>query len=381
MRNKYIVITPYFPTSESSRGVFLYDQVKAIMRNSTYDVIVLRPSPFYLKTDDFDYEYEGVKVYYFKTYNLPSAICPHIGKHLSVNSFLKKINQIGLYISDIKIAHAHVTLQGEYANALKKIDPAIKTVLQHHGLDVLSLPNGILGQYEWHRRLVQRFGETVCSKIDWHVGVSAKTLDCLKQYEKVHIKQAYILYNGVDLSKFISRQRTGNSPVFTIGCVANFWELKDQITLIKAVEILVKGGAKDIRTVFIGSGYLLDTCRKYVETHQLSAYIFFEQERKHTELCSFYNTLDLFVLPSYWEAFGCVYLEAYACGVPFIACKDQGISEYIATEERAKWLIDKSDYKELAKLILRYKNLRYPQLLNKEMDINRLIVEYLHCFS
>ena len=43
----------------------------------------------------------------------------------------------------------------------------------------------------------------------------------------------------------------------------------------------------------------------------------------HENLPSFYQSLDLFVLPSYYEAFGCVYAEAYSCGVPFIAVKNQ----------------------------------------------------------
>ena len=41
--------------------------------------------------------------------------------------------------------------------------------------------------------------------------------------------------------------------MFTIGCVANFWKLKDQITLIKAVEILLLNGLK-IEVKFVGTG-------------------------------------------------------------------------------------------------------------------------------
>ena len=38
---------------------------------------------------------------------------------------------------------------------------------------------------------------------------------------------------------------------------------------------------------------------------------------------------DIFILPSYYEALGCVYLEAMACGVPPIGCHNNGIDEVI----------------------------------------------------
>lgn len=37
----------------------------------------------------------------------------------------------------------------------------------------------------------------------------------------------------------------------------------------------------------------------------------------------------LFCLPSWYEALGCVYLEAMASGVPTIGCYDNGIDEII----------------------------------------------------
>ena len=64
-------------------------------------------------------------------------------------------------------------------------------------------------------------------------------------------------------------------------------------------------------------------------------------EVDHRQLNAFYNTLDLFVLPSYWDAFGCVYTEAYACGVPFMAAKGSGITEYIREDDFDNWVIER----------------------------------------
>ena len=48
---------------------------------------------------------------------------------------------------------------------------------------------------------------------------------------------------------------------------------------------------------------------------------------------NFYNSIDLFVLPSYYEALGCVYLESWATHTPFVGVEGQGISELIIDED------------------------------------------------
>ena len=97
----------------------------------------------------------------------------------------------------------------------------------------------------------------------------------------------------------------------------------------------------------------------------------------HEQLLSFYQSLDLFVLPSYWEAFGCVYTEAYACGVPFIAVKGQGISEIIPEDEKDCWLIEKGDDASLAELLQSYINYSCKQTVSIPYQINQLVNTYL----
>lgn len=40
----YLVITELFPTSDSFRGPYVYDQVRAIEKDGRYEVVVLRPT-------------------------------------------------------------------------------------------------------------------------------------------------------------------------------------------------------------------------------------------------------------------------------------------------------------------------------------------------
>ena len=373
----YIVVTPFFPKPDNFRGPYVYDQVKAIIKSNKYDkVIVFKPS--LLQNNEKDYIYDGIEVYRFNTLQVPSAILPGSFDWYNICSFRKKLKGLNIDIKNISVIHCHVTELGIYANALKKKNPQIKTILQHHGFDVLSLKNGRFANMYWHKKYMIWYGRRICNKIDINVGVSNKTLEYLTSYKEVIPKQTYTLYNGVDLSKFYPNQPKTKSDKFIIGCVANFWDLKDQITLIKAVGILKSKGLNNILVRFIGSGATLNECKEYVENNNLNELISFETEITHRELNDYYNSLDLFVLPSYWEAFGCVYTEAFACGVPFIAVKGQGISELIPEKDSDKWLIDKGDFVSLSNKIENYINNRYKQELTIDINIDTLVENFLN---
>lgn len=377
----YLIISGLFPEPDNFRGPYVYDQVKAINKSYKFDrVIVFKPS--LLQNNENDYIYDGIEVYRFNTLQVPSAILPGAFDWFNIKSLYKKLNSLNINVNDIAVAHCHVTELGIYANALKKRNPQIKTILQHHGFDVLSLKNGRCANMNWHKKYMVWYGSKICNKVDINVGVSNKTLEYLTSYKEIKPKQTYSLYNGVDTTKFYPTHiKKENSDKFVIGCVGNFWELKDQITLIKAVEILKNKGFNNILVRFIGSGATLNSCKEYVENNNLKEQICFETEIGHRELNNFYNSLDLFVLPSHWEAFGCVYTEAFACGVPFIAVKGQGISELIPEKDIDKWLIDKGNFVSLSDKIGNYITNRYKQKLTTDIDINYLIGNFLDFLS
>lgn len=380
MKPVYLVVTPFFPTAESFRGPYVYDQVRALEREGRYRVVVLKPTIWLQKEED--YKYGGVNVYRFTTFDLPTNAWPGWGDALSCCSLDKCLKRLNIDYGNIAIVHSHVTAMGKFANFIKSKNPKCLTVLQHHGYDVLSLTDGRFAGKGWHKKHCINYGVNICNKIDLHVGVSQEILRYLEKYEMIKLKDKYVLYNGVDMSMFYPMDGGKKTDdIFRIGCVANFWELKDQITLIKSVEMLVKSGIKNIKVSFVGTGYTRESCEQYVKENDLDHFFEFKNEVDHSKLNAYYNTLDLFVLPSYWDSFGCVYTEAYACGVPFMTARGTGITELIPEEDNFKWVIEPKDYVTLAHNMMYYMNNREKQRLKTSIDINVLVTEYLDYIS
>lgn len=374
----YLIITGLLPEPGVWQGSYVEDQAKALIREGTYRVVVMKPYSFYAKGEDYDLSH--FRVLRFKDYTLPSRIYPNsICDKLSGRSLLAKLKKEGIDPKQIAVCHTHVTSNAHYALAIKKANPKCLAIVQHHGFDVMCVTDGKLSEKQWHKALCVRYGVKMCNAMDINIGVSHQALQYVHDNPGINLKREFVLYNGVDTSIFTPKARVNeHKPLFTIGCIANFWPLKDQMTLLRALNVLVTDGERNIKVKFVGHGATLGMCQQYVTDHNLQDYVDFLSEVGHEQLPAFYQSLDLFVLPSYWEAFGCVYTEAYASGVPFVGVKGQGIGEIIPEEEQDRWLIGKGDYQHLAEIILRVmKNPKETQRLTQSMDIDDTIGTYV----
>lgn len=379
MKGNYLVITPFFPDAKSFVGSYVYDQVKAIQKEGTYQPIVIRLRSLY-EPKMADYEFEEISCLVFRFIDLPSFSFPGIFHRINAWRFKQFLKRKGVEASKMVISHAHVTYPASYlANSLR-LTYGLPSILQHHGLDVLQLHLGKhLGGYlkKLQHRLLKSRAEKILNAAILNIGVSQAVLN---QFEKqgVSLKtKKVVLYNGVDKQKFYPLNLESNSR-FIIGCIANFWKLKDHITLIKAVEQLVKSGEKEIEVQLIGRGPTLKFCQEYVKKNKLQAYFTFLDPIAHSKLNTFYNRIDLFVLPSYYEALGCVYLEAYSAGTPFIGVYGQGIEELIPKKLKPHYLIEKGMVSNLAQQITNIKQQKVPSLvLDKNIDIGILVQKFL----
>lgn len=408
MANKkiYLVVTPFFPTPDSWRGAYVLDQVKAIIRNSDYKVRVFMGG----NNTDSDYEIDGIKVYRYRTRELPSNFLNGFFNEYNAKSFVKKVLQIGINPQDVAFVHCHVSMRAACGIAMKKLNPSIKVLLQHHDLDPFNLRSGVLlRNNRFNVRYRAKKAIALYNKVDLHICISEACRDCLilfpeprpiEEYEdcirslklceglpRIKPKNTFVLYNGVDgrLFKPINvNSRLKDDNTFRIGCIANFSDLKDHMTLIRAFEKFVKNinldsamPAKGFRLSLLGTGETRAMCEKYIHEHGLDSYLEWPEEVTHDKLPKYYHSLNLFILPSYFEGFGCVYTEAYACGVPFMGVYHQGAAELIAPEEQNKWLIQPHDETKLAELIMNYYKYPSKQILIQSYDIDDLIKNYL----
>lgn len=402
-KSKYIILTPFFPSDKHFAGAFIYDQAKAI-KETGIDIVVLKVGEIFRK--NADYEYNGIEVRYFPMVCSPSYILNGIfdGLNKIIFSFwfrwqFKKINVSAIHAHTLSTSFAALYLKNRYPKAI--------CMLQHHDLDPYTVLNGKWSDRKWN--IIYRAKKAIksISKFDLHICVSKRVEENLYSFPKPHlrdiyspyidrlklieliklkpaIKKSYVLINGVDKKKFYPLNEKGNSSSpFVIGCIANYIPLKRHEILLKAFKQILDYGKYDVRLVLVGKNPYEEykKIRSLAIHLDIEQYIEFKENCDHTKLNQFYNSLNLFVLPSVFEGLGCVFLEAAACGIPFITIENQGISDYIGEREKNMWLSKPDDVDDLASKILGVIEKTTKQTLTPNIDIAiqiRNFIEYLN---
>ena len=410
IRPVYIVVTPFFPSPETWRGAYCYDFVTALMRTGRYDVRVFVSC----RSGRPDYEYHGVMVHTVVKKGFRGAFAPFLWSVGNRRRFMAAVKKAGIAWRNVAFFHAHDIGLVPLAKNLKKLNPNIKLLLHFHTMGhPVCLRCGRAGvipgystlHYLWHRHwfemldlpvFVSRRQRDMFGR--WYPdGYLGRTEDILsgtwfgRCIRPIRLKPSYVLYNGIDGRLFNKSPRTNDvdyrkGAKFVIGDVANIAETKDPMTLLRALAWLNDEGydLTGWRCLFVGSGDQMECCREFIAEKGLCALVEILQEVDHLELPNIYKSLDLFVLPSWAEGFGCAYVEATGCGVPIMGCKGVSVDEVFSPDEQGKWLFPPRDYKALAEKIKWFYENRPRQTLVRNFDIDVLVgefVEFLQKFT
>jgi glycosyltransferase involved in cell wall biosynthesis len=168
----------------------------------------------------------------------------------------------------------------------------------------------------------------------------------LKKYLEENLKKGgnvRVVSPGVDMSKFNFSENKKNIVLF----VGRIEQEKNVKALISAFSKAEMG-----RLVIVGGGREIKEVKKFAKKSGRSKDILFIGETPNPY--KYYSKAKIFVLPSKYESFGLVLLEAMACGLPCIAFKPDGKKIITASGEiirhgKTGFLVE--DKKEMAEKI------------------------------
>ncbi len=119
------------------------------------------------------------------------------------------------------------------------------------------------------------------------------------------------------------KQKLSNNS-YKIISVGNLKLEKGYSLLIKAVSMLIKK-KYDIQVFIIGKGVEKEKLLSEISSMGLAGNIFLTGDLSNEIVRNLYTLFDAFVLASYSETFGVVYIEAMYAGLPVIGVKGQGV--------------------------------------------------------
>jgi glycosyltransferase involved in cell wall biosynthesis len=168
-----------------------------------------------------------------------------------------------------------------------------------------------------------------------------------------------VVPNGVDVPTSGFRQSKWDNGIRRIVSVGNLQEGKGLDIALLALAKLEREGISNWNFRVIGDGPEKNALRKLTTNLRLGEKVSFVGPVRHAEIFDHLGRNDIFVLPSYREAFGIAYLEAMAAGLLTIGVTGQGPSQFIRNGENG-FLVPPRDVEALAAALR--------ELLTKDSD-------------
>jgi L-malate glycosyltransferase len=140
-----------------------------------------------------------------------------------------------------------------------------------------------------------------------------------------------VIFNMVDTDFFMPKpNKVPNfTPPFRFFCLAYLEWVKGIDVLINAMALLNKQAPNQFMLTIGGGGSQEDHLKQLVHELELESVISFKGSLDRQQILQEMHNADAFVLPSRFEAFGVVYIEAMACGLPVIATRSGGPEAFI----------------------------------------------------
>lgn len=224
---------------------------------------------------------------------------------LTVIKILYSIGQI-IKNNEITIVHTHHRMAAFYIRLLKLVHPKLIHVYTAHNVFKDKLP---LYGFALKNAKSVAVGEAVNKNLKEDVGIT----------------DSKVIYNGVILKETDDQvDEIISYGGIKLGCIARLSEQKGLTYLLDAMSLLT---VKDIRLFIVGDGEIRNELENKVEELHLQDSVTFLGYRKDIVECI--NSFDFCVLPSVFEGFGLVAIEAFMNSKTLVATDIPGLNEVV----------------------------------------------------
>lgn len=190
-------------------------------------------------------------------------------------------------------------------------------------------------------------------KVDAIIAIS----DCVKnKYDKIAMpEKVYRIYNGINIEEFYSSHRIMENEYISLLCVGSMFGYKGHEEIIEAIKILSEKKYSNLHMTFVGDGKCRIKYEELIKEKNLQNIFTFEGIKSN--VAPFYNTADIVLMCSDFEAFGRVTVEAMLAGCLVIG-SDTGATPELLNKNKCGITYKKGDARALSTAIERAINNR-----------------------
>jgi glycosyltransferase involved in cell wall biosynthesis len=216
----------------------------------------------------------------------------------------------------------------------------------------MRVPVTITSQLSY-REILDRRTQRLLRMTDRMADAVLVNCEAIRKYmienEHVPAQRVELCYNGVNTTEFfpaeIPRPDAISRASLVIGTVCALRPEK-ALTVLQEAFSQVLYLDSNMKLVFVGSGPLLASLQENAARLGIAeANIFIPATR---DVPTWLQSMDIFVSPSYSEAFSNSLLEAMACGCPVVGSRVGGTPELIGSNDERGFLFKSGDAADLA---------------------------------
>lgn len=224
------------------------------------------------------------------------------------------------------IVHANLFQPTYYCSLIKKFwldkkHTCPKFVVTEHNTD-----NG-----RRHKKYLRSVEKWIYGSYDRIISISKGTEDRLKTWIQADDDRFVTVYNGINIAHFCDSVGYLRNDLFKaysnkdvlLCMIGSFTKQKNHLFMMNVMEKL----PENYKIILLGEGELEKEIKKYVCEKNIEDRVVFMGFRK--DVAEIIKTSDIVVIPSLWEGFGLIAVEAMACGKQVVCSDVIGLTEVV----------------------------------------------------